>query len=234
MHAPALRLHEQTPPGVPAIRTDAEARAREQAELIEAYWNDVDERALYLMVLLGAGRNNEALTLCAAYLEAVAHALVSARGSEPAAFSDETEELASDPYLSLVHPLQLVRVVAMTEGLSKSARLSLAQTFPGPELTLLHPSQALETVRATLTYAESEIVERVLWKCTIAYVIYDFIRTQSFKRREGTRTIGLGTAFHEGSAEYDLSVPELVALLRGMIAEARERNLASGTLPEPQ
>lgn len=232
MHSPALRLHEQTPATQPAILSDAEARAREQRELIDAYWNDVDERALYVMVLLGAGRNSEALTLCAAYLEGVAHALVAARVAEPAAYSDETEELASDPYLSLVHPLQLVRVVAVTDGLSKGARLALAQIFPGPDLTLLHPQQALETVRATLTYVESEIVERNLWKCTIAYVIYDFIRGQSFKRREGTRTVGLGAAFHEGTAEYDLSVPELVALLRGMIAEARERSHQSGMMPD--
>lgn len=228
--APALRLHE-TPQNVAAQPSDAAARAAERAEIIDAYWDDLDERATYLMVLLGAGRNNEALTLCAAYLEGVAHALVATRATTPDTFSDETEELSSDPYLSLCHPLQLVRVVGLTDGLSKSARLSLASVFPGPEYTLLHQQQALDYVRSTLTYVESELVERRLWKCTIAYVIYDFIRTQSFERREGTRTIGLGPAFHEGNPEYDLSVPELVALLRGMIGEARERAHAAESLP---
>jgi hypothetical protein len=128
-------------------------------------------------------------------------------------------------------PSLLSVLTLIAASLLAPAHTALAQAFPGPQHTLMHQSQALETIRGLLTYTEAELAERVLWKCTIAYVIYDFIRAQSFERREGTRTIGLGTAFHEGEPEYDLSVPELVALLRGMIAEARERAHQTGTAP---
>ena len=76
------------------------------------------------------------------------------------------------------------------------------------------------------------MVERVMWKCTIAYIIYDFLRTQSYQRSAGVRKVGLGPAFYEGESVQGLGVPELVGLLRGMIAEARARSHAKGRLPE--
>lgn len=227
----ALRGHEfpqrETPPVV-----EVQPTAAVQAEIIDAYWDDVDERVSYLSALLGAGRHNEALTLCATYLEAVAHALVSTNAVASEQFADELEEHASDPYLTLVHPLQLVRMAAQLNGLSPSALHGLNAIFPGPEHTLLHQSQALDIVRSTLAYPDATLIERSIWKGTIAYVVYDFIRTQSFRRREGALTVGLGTAFREGVSMQGLSVPELVSLLHSMVAEARARSLATGQLPD--
>jgi hypothetical protein len=210
---------------------EVQPTAAVQAEIIDAYWNDVDERVSYLSALLGAGRHSEALTLCATYLEAVAHALVSTNAVASEQFADELEEHASDPYLTLVHPLQLVRMAAQLNGLSPSALHGLNAIFPGPEHTLLHQSQALDIVRSTLAYPDATLIERSIWKGTIAYVVYDFIRTQSFRRREGALTVGLGTAFREGVPMQGLSVPELVSLLHSMVAEARARSLATGQLP---
>ncbi len=227
----ALRGHEQPQRELPPA-AEAQPTAAVQAEIIDAYWDDVDERVAYLTALLGAGRHNEALTLCATYLEAVAHALVSTNAVASDQFADELEEHASDPYLTLVHPLQLVRMSAQINGLSPSALHGLAATFPGPEHTLLHREQALDIVHATLAYTDASLVERSIWKGTIAYVVYDFIRTQSFRRREGVRTIGLGTAFREGALMQGLAVPELVSLLQSMVAEARARSHSTGHLPD--
>jgi hypothetical protein len=227
----ALHGHQQPQREIPPV-TEAQPTAAVQAEIIDAYWDDVDERVAYLTALLGAGRHNEALTLCATYLEAVAHALVSTNAVASEQFADELEEHASDPYLTLVHPLQLVRMAAQINGLSPSALHGLAATFPGPEHTLLHREQALDIVHATLAYTDASLVERSIWKGTIAYVVYDFIRTQSFRRREGVRTIGLGTAFREGASMQGLSVPELISLLHSMVAEARARSHNTGQLPD--
>ncbi len=227
----ALRGHEQPQRELPPA-AEAQPTAAVQAEIIDAYWDDVDERVAYLTALLGAGRHNEALTLCATYLEAVAHALVSTNAVASDQFADELEEHASDSYLTLVHPLQLVRMSAQINGLSPSALHGLAATFPGPEHTLLHREQALDIVHATLAYTDASLVERSIWKGTIAYVVYDFIRTQSFRRREGVRTIGLGTAFREGASMQGLAVPELVSLLQSMVAEARARSHSTGHLPD--
>lgn len=226
----ALRAHEQQRDR-PSV-SEVQPTAAVQAEIIDAYWDDVDERVAYLNALLGAGRHNEALTLSATYLEAIAHALVSANAVASEQFADELEEHASDPYLTLVHPVQLVRMAAQIHGLSPSALHGLAAVFPGPEHTLLHQSQALDIVHANLAYTDANLVERSIWKGTIAYVVYDFIRTQSFRRREGARTIGLGTAFREGSSVQGLSVPEIVLLLHSMVAEARARSRSTGRLPD--
>jgi hypothetical protein len=229
--AQTLRMHHDPQRDTPEAIEIVPATRAAQPDLIDAYWDDVEERVHYLMSLLGAGRHNEALALCAVYLEGVAHALVCSNAPDAESFADEAEEHASDPYLSLVHPLQLVCVAAQLNGLSPSAVHGLHATFPGPEHTLLRKGQAVAIVRANLAHTDAAVVERALWKCTVAYVIYDFINTQSFRRREGANTIGLGTAFREGNAAQGLSVPELVALLCSMIAEARARSHASGTLP---
>lgn len=231
MSAPAIRLLEQsrhTPESVPPMP----AREGVPAHHIEAYWDDVQERVLFLMQLMEAGRHREALTLCATYLEAVAHALVSMRADRDDSFEDEVEERSSDPYLILVHPLQLVRVAATIEGLAPQSVRTLSEIFPGPELTLLHREEAITVIRASLDDHEAALVERVLWKCSIAYVLYDFLRSQSFKRREGARSIGLGATPHEGPPVQGLSVPELVGLLQGMVAEARARSHTTGMLPD--
>lgn len=231
MSAPAIRLLDQsrnTPESVPPIP----AREPVPAHHIEAYWDDVQERVLFLMQLMEAGRHREALTLCATYLEAVAHALVSVRRTGDDDFEDEIEERSSDPYLVLVHPLQLVRVAASIEALAPESVHLLSDILSGPELTLLHREEAITVIRASLEPDQAALVERVLWKCTIAYVLYDFLRSQSFRRREGARTVGLGATPHEGPPVQGLSVPELVGLLQGMVAEARARSHATGMLPD--
>lgn len=232
MNAPVIRHIQRDPSVTPDSAESVPPAAPATAPTIDAFWDDVTERVSYLISLLGAGRHSEALTLCAAYLEGVAHALVSLNAQDGEAFADELEERTSDPFLALVHPLQLVRMAAQINGLSPSAVHGLAAVFPGPEYTLLRQHQALEIVRGTLAPTDAAIVERTIWRCTVAYVVYDFIRTQSFKRREGERTIGLGMAFRQGDSLQALSVPELVSLLYGMIAEARARSHAAERLPD--
>ena len=119
-----------------------------------------------------------------------------------------------------------MRVVGQTKGLSPSAVHGISLRFPGPGHTLLLQEQAIAAVRETLAAPDAAIVERALWKCTIAYVVYDFIRGQSFQRREGARTIGLGAAFHEG-ADTECTRARLAAAehgRRGAGAVARERD----------
>lgn len=226
--SPALRLH--TPADAAAALPVP--RRRVPAEMIDAYWDEVEGRVGYLLALLEVERYAEALTLCATYLEGVAHALVTTDAREDREYADDTAAHADDPYLSLVHPQQLVRVATQLMGLSAATAKGFALIFDQHEPQLLYQDQAVDVVRSTLPPSEAAMVERVMWKCTIAYIIYDFLRTQSYQRSAGVRKIGLGPAFYEGESVQGLAVPELVGLLRGMIAEARARSHAKGRLPE--
>jgi hypothetical protein len=226
--SPALRLH--TPNGEPSV--PPAPRKRVPAEMIDAYWDEVEGRVGYLLALVDVERYGEAITLCATYLEAVAHALVTTDPREEQDYASEAEAHADDPYLSLVHPQQLVRVATQMMGLSAATAKGFAMIFDAHQPQLLYQDQAVDIVRSTLPPSEAAMVERVIWKCTIAYVIYDFLRSQTYQRQEGVRKVGLGSAFYEGDTVQGLSVPELVALLHGMIAEARARGHAKGRLPE--
>lgn len=229
--SPALRLHAPDPDAAPAADSGL-PRRRASAEAIDAYWNEVEGRVGYLIALLDVERYAETLTLCATYLESITHALVTTnpRGSDPATEPSQEED---DPYLSLIHPQQLARLVTQLHGLSAATSKGFAFLLDASEPRLLYRDQAIELIRASLPLSEASLVERILWKCTVGYIVYDFLRTQSYRRREGTRTIGLGTAFYEGESVQGLSIPELVSLLWGMIAEARARSHATGRLPEP-
>lgn len=228
MATPALRLH--TPTGANAAV--AVPRKRVPAELIDAYWDEVEGRVGYLLALLEVERYSEALTLCATYLDSVAHALVTTDPREQREITDEAAAHSDDPYLSLVHPQQLVHVATQLMGLSAATAKGFALIFDTHEPQLLYQDQAVDIVRSTLPPSEAAMVERVMWKCTIAYVIYDFLRSQSYTKPSGARKIGLGQAFYEGETVHGLAVPELVGLLRGMIAEARARGHARGVLPD--
>lgn len=234
MASPALRLHSPVE-GTDATEAPVAAprlpSRRIAPELIDAYWDDVDGRVGYLIALLEVERYAEALSLCATYLEGVAHALVSLNRESGEEFADETSARASDPYLRLVHPLQLVRVASSLMGLSAATQQGFSMLLETQDPQLLYEDQAQEIIHATLPASEAELVERVLWKCTVAYIIYDYLRSQSFFRREGAQTIGLGAAFYEGDSVRGFSIPELVAMLRGMIVEARARSHHTGRLP---
>jgi len=227
--APNLRLHTESDP---ATDPPPLPRRRVPAAMVDAYWDEVEGRVGYLLALIEVERYGEALSLCALYLEGVAHALMTTDPVEPREYSADAAALADDPYLSLVHPQQLVRVATQLMGLSAATAKGFALIFDGQEPRLLYPDQAVDIVRSTLPPGEAAMVERVMWKCTIAYVIYDFLRAYSYQRQPGVRKIGLGTAFYEGETVQGLGVPDLVGVLRGMIAEARARGHARGWLPE--
>lgn len=240
MATPALRLH-QTPADAAAAIAAADVAAAEAhaavtaprayAEVIDAYWDDVDGRVGYLLALLDIERHSEALSLCATYLEGVTHFLVTTSAAGPAGGADESEVLARDPYLSLVHPLQVVRIAGAMMGLSAATVQGLAVILDTPVHQLLYREQAVEIVRSSLPPSEATLLERVLWKCTIGYIVFDFLKAMSFHRGDQGRRIGLGSGFYEGATMLGFSVPELVALLHGMVAEARARSHATGTLP---
>lgn len=228
--SPSLRLH--TPDEDPHASGAKLPARRATAEAIDAYWDDVEGRVGYVIALLEVERYAETLTLCATYLDSIAHALVTTnpRAGESGAESTAEED---DPYLGLIHPQQLSRLVTQLPGISAATTTGFSFLLESAEPQLLYRDQAIDLIRSTLPLSEAVLVERVLWKCTVAYIIYDFLRSQSYLRREGSRTIGLGTAFYEGELVRGLSVPELVALLRGLIGEARARSHATGRLPEP-
>lgn len=230
MTTPALRLH--SPNADTPASTAVVPRKRVPADMIDAYWDDVEGRVGYLVALIEVERYAEALTLCATYLEGVAHALVTTDPRDEKEYTDEAAAHADDPYLSLVHPQQLVRVATQLMGLSAATAKGFAMIFDAHEPQLLYQDQAVDIVRSTLPPSEAAMVERVLWKCTIAYVIYDFLRGHTYQQLGGIRKVGLGGAFYEGESVQGLSVLELVGLLRGMIAEARVRSHAKGRLPE--
>jgi hypothetical protein len=227
--APALRLHT---PSTDTPEAAVVPRRRVSADLIDAYWDEVQDRVNYLPSLMEAGRYSEVMTLCATYLEGVAHALVSTAAREETALASEAEAHASDPFLSLVHPQQLVRVATQLMGISAATAKGFAMIFDAQEPRLLFEDQAVDIVRATLPPSEATMVERVMWKCTVAYIIYDFMRCQAYERKGGVSKIGLGAAFYEGESVQGLSVQELVGLLHGMVTEARTRGRARGWLPE--
>jgi hypothetical protein len=230
--SPTLRLHAPDPDADPTAPGSNLPARRATSEAIDAYWNEVEGRVGYVIALLEVERYAETLTLCATYLDSIAHALVTTnpRAGESGAESAAEED---DPYLGLIHPQQLSRLVTQLPGISAATTTGFSLLIESSEPQLLYRDQAMDLIRSTLPLSEAVLVERVLWKCTVAYIIYDFLRSQSYRRREGSRTIGLGTAFYEGEMVRGLSVPELVALLRGLIDEARARSHATGRLPEP-
>lgn len=209
--------------------TDADAphAEAERRALIDAYWDEVEDRVRFLDLLVESGRYHEALTLCASYLDALVQNLAAASYITGAADAAPVTP-ADDPFLALVHPLQVMRLAAQMGEHGPTMAERLAIEFPGPQYPLLSRDEFTPLVRALLPAAEAGQVEGVMWKGTLAYIAYDFIKTQAQLRlaagpRRGTE---------DGRVVQMLSVPELVSVLRSMIAEARARSHATGSWPD--
>ena len=87
---------------------DASLPESERRALIDAYWDEVEDRVRFLDALVEGGRYHEALTLCSSYLDALVQNLAAASYITGAPESDES--LGVGGYLS-ISPLGVVSEV---------------------------------------------------------------------------------------------------------------------------
>jgi hypothetical protein len=188
---------------------------------ITAYFDDMADRVTYLTFLWQEQRQDEALTLCCCYIDAIGGQLYWDIDSSAHTFTKVLLELGCQKDLLWHSGLALAR------WLRKSKREDLRQiaktlgALPPDELSILRTAPDLETYLARhIGHNYFGKVRNVLWRASIAYVCYEYLRNPFVHRMAGSGGIEIGPP---GSLERVIvGFPTLYAALQAMLTTVRK------------
>jgi hypothetical protein len=128
-------------------------------------------------------------------------------------------------YLSLIHPLQLIRAFdAMQEPWPSRAR-ALESRF-GPPYSLMSFEDASNAIGQTFkSSSEVAAILPELWRGTVAAVVYYWMRNPSVHGFGASPRITFDETSYKGDCAPALSLNTLLSPLKGMVREARKRSL---------
>ncbi|MDP1858757.1 MAG: hypothetical protein Q8K82_08800, partial [Gemmatimonadaceae bacterium] len=144
-----------------------------------AYFQEADERITFLEELYAAGRETEALTLCATYVDSFAQWLYWPRSESGRNFVEALGAYEATPYFSLAHPLHAVRIFRAMNGYWPTLAEIIEGEFPGPEYNLLDLSAFEARIAPQVVESQRIQVGHNLWRSTIGSVAYHWIRNPS-------------------------------------------------------
>jgi hypothetical protein len=204
--------------------------------IINDWWDKFEGNIDFLADLVKMGREHEAIILCAAYLDGVGGALAPSGAKNGPSFCDALSKHEKSPYLSLVHPLQMIRAAGKSAALKpggvwQNIESKLQARFPGPTFELLPQADFITQVTPILTSQELGDVRANLWKGTIAGVVYEWIRNPAIHELGSTPTLSFGQTGYHGFPVPSINLDFLVPVLRRMTKTARAKSIATRSLP---
>jgi hypothetical protein len=173
------------------------------------------------------GRDTEALTLCLTYIDSFAQLLQWPCQGVGQNFVETLWRHDSQPFLSLVHPLQMIRAIDAMAAPWRSRAATLRILFPGPRYELVSRPDFLDSIAVNFTSADLTDVRRELWRGTIAAVAYYWMRNPSVHGFGSSSSLSFGDTKCRGIDAPQLNLQVLESPLRSMIEEARARSFAA-------
>lgn len=206
--------------------SDPEEVAAKQSQM-GAYFDAALERVAFLDELVARGRESEALTLCLIYIDRFAQLLHWPRKSVGKNIVDALCKHDRHPFLSLVHPLEMIRAMNAMNDPWRSRAATLKTHFPGPQYELMDPLKFLKSISSSLTSAELADLRQELWRGTIAAVAYYWMRIPSVHGFGSSPSLHFDNTKYRGVDAPQLNLHVLKSPLRSMIEEARSRSIAA-------
>jgi hypothetical protein len=206
----------------PATPQDIEAKE----DLMKAYFDKALERVAFVEKIAAEGRHVESLTLCLVYLDGLSQLLSWPGGEAGRNFVETLCSYDQAGFLSLIHPVQLIRAFDAMKGPWPSRARSLEGRYSGPPYSLMSCSEASNAIGETFA-SNNEVAEvfRELWRGTLAAVVYHWMRNPSVHGFGGAQRISFDETCLKGCPAHPLSLQTLLPPLRAMLSEARKRSL---------
>ena len=130
----------------------ANKNAVAKRKFIAAFFDDAEERAVYLLDLHANGRATEAATLCLVYIDSFSQWLCWPRSRSGRNFVEALVDHGGDPEFALIHPLAAIRAFETMKEQWKNFAAKLRSHFPGPEYSLFEKGDFLTEVAADLIF----------------------------------------------------------------------------------
>lgn len=159
------------------------------AEVLEIYFNDLDERVEFLAHLYNNAKKKEALTLCCVYIESLAQRLyvTEKKGASKEKFVRVLCEFGEQSELCLVHPPSLVEAMIGC-GSTDVARIIVPKI--GEQLCTRE--DLLTAAAPSLTSDQYTTLEKSVWHGTVAAQMYRHFRNPLVHRMYSSGGVILG------------------------------------------
>jgi hypothetical protein len=194
--------------------------------LMNAYFDKALERVSFVERLAAEGHEIESLTLCVVYLDGLSQLLSWPEKEVGRNFVQTLCSHDQSGYLSLIHPLQLIRAFdSMNRPWTPRAR-ALETRYSGPPYSLMSREDASNAIGETFS-SKNEVAEvvRQLWRGTLAAVVYHWMRNPSVHGLGGSPRITFDETNFKDTCPPAISLGTLLPPLKEMLRQARERSL---------
>jgi len=168
------------------------------------------------------------MTLCLTYIDSFAQWLCWPRPASGRNFVDATIQFGGDELMGLVHPLEAVQSFSRMKGPWRALAERVGVAFPGPPHELLLMASFEDRLAGRLTAAEPQQLRKEAWRATIAHATYQHLRNPSVYAFGSSDGIYFSQTTFKGTAIAPLTLPQLLGIVRGLVAEARRRSDVSG------
>lgn len=173
-----------------------------KAFLIEAYYNDIEQRISFLKELHDGGHNNEALMLCCCYIEALGSQRYHDSERKAQNFCTILEEDSGNLIFGLIHPVLALKVLG-SKKLFQENFSSIETALSSLGNTLCNKEKFYELIEPLTTARQHEWFTENIFKLTIAAISYDQVRS------ELVHDISTSTVNFNGTTFNGVQVPSL-------------------------
>ena len=193
---------------------------------IKAFFDYLEDRVNYLVGLYASGRQDEAVTLCCVYIDGISNSMWPNGGSKRN-FVRALVELSEEPQMRLYHPRALLRWL---ESAARKFAVLASQIETGftPIDQPMEEEPFRNKVEVCLGPEGFRLVEKELWRATIAAITYQRVRIPWIHRLQGYGAVSFGNSSYGGAPLADIDFEMLHRALVHITAAARQTSEQSG------
>jgi hypothetical protein len=199
-------------------------------EYIEAYFDDLDRKVAFLEELFRSGRQDEAATLCYVYVDGLGYSLYWPDERSAFNFVRVLCEHGDQPHLALVHPVGLTRWLCRETNSTKFNALGakLEGHLSSTNRQLFAMSEFSAFLSSRLTPQELTILKKEIWRGTLAYATYEWLRNPFVHRLRVYGGLSFDGTTHRGKSVPTIEFWHLYGALKAIARHARQLSKTSG------
>lgn len=197
---------------------------------IEAYFEDLDQKACFTDRLNEKGHKDEALLLCCCYIEAVGNGLAATSAGYAENFASVLMEHGGEPVLALIHPRKVKESLPYksTSPASKAALVGALLTLPTNQT--LTADEFLTAMQQLITPDAFEFLKKELWRGSIASIVYSRIRSPGVHTFGPAKSLIFSATTYKDKLLPEVDFPMLRRVLARVIAHAEQVSLSTNRL----
>jgi len=180
---------------------------------IEAFFNNLRERASFVDLLYEGAHKDEAMLLVCCYIEALGNGLDATEGIGGRNFVTAIVQYGGNPMLALIHP-KLLKSSLPYKSVAPAERAAVKDAIDAlPDDQMLAEMDLLEALTPRLSSSALAFVTRELWRARVAAIAYSNIRSLGAHWFGGPDSVSFSTTTYRGRRVPEIDFPALRQVL---------------------